>query len=263
MVLKGNFRSTVLEMNTGITIVLPDKYERGRDYKVAYVLHGLGGNNSTWADNTMLPVFARDYHTIFVLPEVNRSFYSDMEYGYKFFTYVTEELPIICESIFHISARREDTAVIGASMGGYGALKCALSRPEEYGYCVAISAACLHLQEMFEAFRLEHSWDLLREKFGEQIIKDCKSIYGDSLVWKPEHEILQLVEKAEKSPVRPQIYMACGYDDYLYADNLRFAEEMRERDFHFEYEAWKGGHDWYFFNEALKKGLQFCYAKEE
>lgn len=31
---------------------------------------------------------------------------------------------------------------------------------------------------------------------------------------------------------------------------------MKKLDFDFTYEEWAGDHDWYFFNEALKKALE-------
>ena len=74
------------------------------------------------------------------MPEVNRSFYTDMAYGPEYFTYITEELPGLCESMFHISTSSEDRYIAGMSMGGYGCLKAALSHPECYTGCAAISA---------------------------------------------------------------------------------------------------------------------------
>ncbi len=44
---------------------------------------------------------------VFVMPEVARSFYADMKYGLKYFTYVTEELPNICKTVFRISAKHD------------------------------------------------------------------------------------------------------------------------------------------------------------
>ena len=70
-----------------------------------------------------------------------------MKYGLKYFSYITEELFKICKNIFNISSKREDTAIMGASMGGYGALKCALSKPEQYGFCGAFSPAFLFLKD--------------------------------------------------------------------------------------------------------------------
>ena len=93
---------------------------------MAYLLHGLCGDSATWVDDSMLPVYAREGRTIFILPDAARSFYSDMRHGPRYFTYLVEELPQLCKAVFQIAARREDTAILGASMGGYGALKCAV-----------------------------------------------------------------------------------------------------------------------------------------
>ena len=257
MILRGSVFSQILQMDTGITIVVPDKYEEGKEYKAAYLLHGLGGGSGNWGDHTMLTLYARDYDTIFIMPEAARSFYTDMKYGQKFFTYVAEELPMICKTVFHISAKRQDTAVIGASMGGYGALKCALSKPEQYGYCAAFSSACLYLKEYLDEYRPKEKWDEVRAAFGDQMVMDFLAIHGEELEWKPEHEILCLADRAEKEKEKPRIYMACGYKDYLREFNVRFAKEMKNRDFDFTFEEWEGQHDWYFFNQALEKALKY------
>lgn len=70
MLLEGNVFSGTLELNTGIAVVSPNHLNVGGNYKVAYLLHGLGGNNRDWIDFTMLPVYANEYDTIFVMPEV-------------------------------------------------------------------------------------------------------------------------------------------------------------------------------------------------
>ena len=129
MILRGSFFSNTLEMETGLTVLVPNKSLTGGQHKLAYLLHGLCGRSGDWIDYTMLPVFAEQHGIAFVMPEVARSFYSDMAFGQNYFSYVTRELPEVCRSVFNLSARREDTLVLGASMGGYGALKCALSFP--------------------------------------------------------------------------------------------------------------------------------------
>ena len=48
----------------------------------------------------------------------------------------------------------------------------------------------------------------------------------------------------------------CGTEDDLRKDNLAFKDEMQKTAFDFTYEEWKGGHDWYFFDEALKKTIE-------
>jgi S-formylglutathione hydrolase FrmB len=37
---------------------------------------------------------------------------------------------------------------------------------------------------------------------------------------------------------------------------------MKTHDFDFTYEEWSGDHDWYFFNDALKKTIEFWYGGE-
>lgn len=259
MILRGYVLSKVLEMETGITVVIPNTIKPAGSYRTAYLLHGLYGSSGNWADFTMLPVYADKYDVIFIMPEVARSFYTDMKYGLRYFTYVTEELPRICESIFNISSRREDTAVIGASMGGYGALKCALSRPEQYGYCCAFSSACLFLKEGLDKMRSAEGRKECKDTFGEQLFRDFVSMFGEQLEWDPRNEILELAKKLDVQQIKPKIYSACGAKDSFLEDNSRFAREMKKLSFDFTYEEWQGYHDWYFFNEALQKALRICF----
>ena len=106
MILRGTVFSNILGKDTGITIVTPGNLQEGGPYKVAYLLHGLCGDSATWVDDSMLPVYAREGRTIFILPDAARSFYSDMRHGPRYFTYLVEELPQLCKAVFQISARR-------------------------------------------------------------------------------------------------------------------------------------------------------------
>ncbi|MGK5654352.1 alpha/beta hydrolase-fold protein [Brevibacillus formosus] len=147
----------------------------------------------------------------------------------------------LCKSVFNVSSEREDTIIIGDSMGGYGALKCAFSSP------------CLFLKEDLD----EHGEiEKFRMVYGEQLLKDFQEILGGNLEWSDQHEILNLANKIKDQSVRPKIYMACGTEDFLRDTNERFNNEMQKLNFDIEYEEWSGNHDWYFFNEALRKALK-------
>ncbi|WP_024832037.1 alpha/beta hydrolase [Ruminiclostridium josui] len=252
MILRGSTFSKMLEMETGITVVASNKINMDESCKVVYLLHGLCGNNGDWTNYTMLPVYANDYNAIFIMPEIARSFCSDMKYGHKFFSYITDELPSICKRVFNISSNRDNTIIIGDSMGGYGALKWALSKPEQYGYCCAFSSPCLFLREDLNK---HGSAEKFRKAYGEHMLRDFQGIFGADLQWSHEHEILELAKKVSKGPVKPKIYSACGTEDFLRSDNARFDLEMQKLDLDFVYEEWPGKHDWYFFNEALKRAF--------
>ena len=257
MILKGSVFSNILNMETGLTVLAPNHIKQEGSYKIVYLLHGLCGSSGDWLNYTMLPVYAGEYDVIFVMPEVARSFYTDMRYGLKYFTYVTDELPKICKSIFNISAKREDTLVVGSSMGGYGALKCALSKPEQYGACCAFSSACLFLKEGLDAQRKDPEG--MKAIYGEQLINDFYAAFGENLEWSPDNEILELARKVSDQPVKPKVYLTCGISDYFRQDNQRFSNEMKDLNLDFEYEEWEGEHNWHFFDEAIKRALKKVY----
>ena len=139
MILRGSFYSQALGRQTNITLVGPDVWPQAGACKTAYVLHGMEGNQDTWADNSLLPLYAAKGNTLYVLPDGGRSFYRDMPQGPRYFTYLSQELPQMVRQRFQVSPIREDTAVLGCSMGGYGALLCALGCPERFGLCAAFA----------------------------------------------------------------------------------------------------------------------------
>lgn len=265
MILRGTVFSKILEMDTSITVVGPDRYEPGKPYQVVYLLHGLCGNSESWTSNSMLHYYARGYNALFILPEAGRSFYSDMKYGQRYFSYVSQELPELIKQLFNIFSHREDTIVMGGSMGGFGALKCALSRPDFYGRCAALAPACLYLPEQLKAFGGEKKRSSADSgssfKPNEQLIRDFVGIFGINVEIAEVDDILGLARNIPPGAVKPEIYTACGLGDGFLAEVRGFSEEARAFGFKVTYEEWGGGHNWRFFNQALEKALFWCFGE--
>ena len=120
--------SKTLNMATALRVILPDEGELGAANTV-YLLHGLSDNSSGWTRYTAVEQYARERGLAVVMPEVQRSFYADMAAGLDYFGYVAVELPAMCERMFGLPHERTKRYVMGLSMGGYGALKCALTYP--------------------------------------------------------------------------------------------------------------------------------------
>lgn len=255
MILRGKVFSETLGMETGLSIIAPE-HRRDSSYKVIYLLHGLCGSSGDMIDYTMLPTFAAEHDIVFVLPEVGRSFYTDMKYGLPYFSYITKELPRICQDVFRISAKRELTGVIGGSMGGYGALKAALSYPEQYGFCGAFASACLYLKEALDEQRQFGDTKDFKEKYGVQVPKDFLAAFGPELLWQKENEIIELAKAIYKEKDKPFIYAACGRQDPFLETNIRFKTAMDLLDYDFTYDEWDGKHDWHFFNTAIERALK-------
>ena len=127
-----------LRMATAVDVILPDKGDL-HDAKTLYLLHGLTDDCTGWTRYTAVERYARERGMAVVLPEVQRSFYTDMVYGLPYFTYVSEELPAVCRRMFGLAAAREQNYIFGLSMGGYGAMKCALTYPERYAGAASFS----------------------------------------------------------------------------------------------------------------------------
>ncbi len=261
MILRGHVFSKMLEMDTGITIVVPNNFSKKTPWKTAYLLHGICGNNASIVDYTMLPAYANKYHCIFIMPEAGRSFYTDMVYGQKYFSYVSGELPRICKNVFNISSKADDTFVMGFSMGGYGALKCAFTRPNQYKACCALAPGPLFLKDFLAELNEYGNTREYIARWGRQFINDLRSAFGERFTWKPEAELLYLAEKMRDAPSYPEIYVSCGTEDSLLDYNRRFNDEMKQLSIGINYEEFSGNHDWYFFDEALKRALDFCFPE--
>ena len=260
MILRGDFTSKALHSTTNIQLYIPE--DKDGPYRVVYLLHGLHGNQGTWLDRTMLSVYANLYNAVFVMPEVGRSFYLNLKFGRQYHNYVCDELPEMCKKVFNICAKREDTAVMGCSMGGYGALRLALKKPQQYGFCGAISPACLYFKPILEEVRNDKQAFIESGEEAHEIIADLYATYGENLEYNPDYDIPELVKKFPKSAPKPKIYVTCGTEDSLLKENHDFRDEMKKTDFDYTYEEWPGDHEWYFFDEALKKTLEFWYSSK-
>ena len=75
------------------------------------------------------------------MPNGFRGFYTDMAHGYAYWTHLSEELPRLARAFFPLSEAREENFVAGLSMGGYGAFKLALRRPDMFAAAASLSGA--------------------------------------------------------------------------------------------------------------------------
>mgnify|MGYP000282016446 FL=1 len=116
--------SESLGMTTSVLVTMPDT-DNLDTAPIIYLLHGLTDNCTGWARYTQAEHLARTHSAILIMPEVQRSFYTDMACGPKYFTYVNQELQAMVRRFFGIQPNPARTYIMGLSMGGYGALKCA------------------------------------------------------------------------------------------------------------------------------------------
>ncbi len=244
------FYSDVLRKNCEMNIILPQKPKKtlangDHLYPVVYLLHGMGGDHTAWCHQTSIERYAEAYDAIIVMPNGDRSYYTNMVEGLDYWTMISEEIPEIVQNMFPASPRREDTFVAGLSMGGYGALKLALRCPDRYAAAVGLSAPA-DIHERLEVATGELKQNYLKV-FGN----------ADNLI--PNgNDLFDLAEKALKAPNPPRIMTICGTEDYLYGANIRFRDHMRKIKFpNYEYLEGPGAHHWDFWDYHIPGGLEF------
>ena len=239
--LRCDFRSDAMAMNTSMTVILPEKTDLSQ-VPVVYLLHGLEDICTGWTRYTGVELYAREKGAALVIPEVQRSFYTDMEQGIPYFTFIHDELPELCRGFFGFSARREKNYMMGLSMGGYGTLKCVLQTPERYAGAATFSAVA-----DIEEFAAGQT---AAEK------RELQAVFGQSLEIPADCNLLTLAEKADASGL-PKLYMACGEQDGLYAANVRLSDKLTALGTDIRFEHWEGIHNWVFWDAAVRKALDY------
>ena len=242
-ILRADFYSEQLTMNTSAIIMLPDDIPNSRA-RVLYLLHGLSDNCTGWMRLTGIERYARERKMAVVMPEVQRSFYTDMAYGLPYFTYVSEELPAVCRRMFGLGAAREQNYIFGLSMGGYGAMKCALTYPDRYAGAASFSGVC-DLRRTVERRSIS-----LHES-------EIAAIFGEEKAVPPKDDLFVLAERL--SGDAPGLYLSCGEQDGLYAANERFSAHLASLSLAHRFDHWPGAHTWDFWDTSLRAALAYFF----
>ncbi len=242
-----DFFSDVLELGTSMTVVLPqvtttrigtDSTERTGPPPVLYLLHGLSDDDSMWMRRTSIERYAEDLGLAVVMPQVHRSFYTDQAHGARFWTFLADELPQIVDGFFNVSTRREDTFVAGLSMGGYGALRWALRRPEQFAAAAGLSGA-------LDVHRL-------REEGGHEEL--MRLVFGDRQITGTDSDLFHLLEQVDVAAL-PRLYVCCGTEDELIEDNRRFAALATARGADVTADFGPGAHEWGYWDTTIRDVL--------
>lgn len=244
-----DFFSEVLELHTTLQVILPEpKRNKERNkYPALYLLHGLSDNHTNWLRKTSLERYVNDLEIAVVIPSVDRSFYADMKYGHKYWTFLTEELPFVARSFFPLSDEREDNFVAGLSMGGYGAFKWALHYPERFAAAVSLSGVLDIVK-----------WKEDIEKLVKHPMKrTAYLVFGDENIQGSENDLLFLLERISKTNQKlPLLFQYCGEQDSLYEHNINFMKKCQDTNTPLMTNFGKGDHGWSYWDETIQDVLK-------
>lgn len=240
--------STVLNMNMDMRVILPEKDAVTPEHpaKALYLLHGMGGDHTIWTRKTSIERYVEQYNVAVFMPETHLGWYTDMARGFRYFTYMTEELPVLIKRMFvSVSDKKEDTFVAGFSMGGYGAIKCALKAGHLFSKAAALSGA-VDIATRYDAQNMTYWEDI----FGAQ-----EKASGSC------NDLFRLAQEMPKDK-RPPLYLWCGTDDFLYQDNVRFVKHLRALGYDVTWDDGPGGHTWDRWDEQIQPALKWLLEEQ-
>ncbi|MDD4796270.1 MAG: alpha/beta hydrolase family protein [Eubacteriales bacterium] len=250
-----DFFSDALGMCAEMDVILPEqtKGQIGMEgkagdgkYPTLYLLHGMSDDHTIWQRRTSIERYVADKGIAVVMPSTHLGWYTDMHYGFAYWTYISKELPQICRTFFpNMSDRREDTFAAGLSMGGYGALKLGLRASDTFGAVAALSAGidvagiCKNASDEDKNFWLG-------------IFGPADEVQGS------DNDLFALADKlAASGKQKPPIYMWCGTEDFLYEQNHAMRDHLREKGFDLTYEESPGDHSWPYWDAKIQTVLDW------
>jgi S-formylglutathione hydrolase FrmB len=253
----STFRSAALGRDVAYAVQLPPSYAAGeRRYPVLHVLHGLFEGPDFW-EQRGLPKILDDLWKSGEVPEMivvavdgDNSFFVNGPLG-AYEDLVARDVPAQVEAAYRAVPGREGRALLGISMGGYAALRIALSRPEAFRAVAAHSAMVLQTVPTAAAGAGNGQMAALNRAFG-QPIDPARWAAADPLEW-----------AARADPGKtPALYFDCGTSDRygLFKGNAELHRRLDARGVAHEFALRPGDHGYEYVRSVLGYSLRFLGA---
>ena len=245
-----HFYSNALGRNVQADVVLPKAGAPTSNIPTLFLLHGMTDDHTMWQRRTSIERYAEEHGLAVVMPDTKLGFYTNTRAGERYFDFISEELPLaVRRALPRLTREREKTYVAGLSMGGYGALKCALAHPETFSRVAALSSALDIVQLSLDPMPLgsPYCW---ADVFGPR-----NEIAGS------ENDLFALAENLQEN--RPEIWMWCGTEDPLYEMNLRLRDHLKKLGYSLQYFETPGGHFWKYWDREIENAICWLTPGEE
>lgn len=241
-------------------------YDGEKKFQVLYLLHGGYGDYTDWMRLTSIERYAQAHRLAVIMPSASNSFYQNMAYGSDYFSWIAEEMPRFCRKMFPISQKRENTFIGGLSMGGYGALKVAFEKPEEYACAFSLSGA-VDVAASVEAAVTGGNGRGARNPFkgGEKVYPiDVKAVFGTDRIEGTDADLFTLVEKRRaEGRALPRVFQSIGTEDFLYPSNQAARERLKALGVDLTYEEHPGAHNWDYWDANVQRALAWLPLKND
>lgn len=229
-----------------------DFYSPGIKFQTVYLMHGGGDDDSLTYRYTNAELFAQRNKVMLVTPNISNSFGANTHYGVPYMTFITEELPVVIQTLFASSEKREDNFIMGYAMGGNVALAAAINRPDRYSVCMDISGG-IGMTMDSEVLMNELNGDHFKSSFPLY-----GATFGDAENVKGSEFDLTSVARANRAKNLPdcKFILACGSKEFIRERVENDAKILIELNFEIQYICAEGyDHDFRMWNDYIGIGL--------
>jgi len=226
------FHSKCMDTEVGYNLYLPPGYEadKGLRYPVLYWLHGMNQSESTdqyppryledgvkaGAIKPMIVVYASGGQRTYYTDSASAKSYPETE--------IIEELIPYIDATYRTNAVREQRAIAGMSMGGFGALKFAFKHPELFSSVTAFAPGIRDPQ----SFAKDRP-DILRRMFN-----------NDPASYEANHPATWLKRNVDQIRGKLPISLYVGTKDYLLAGSQSLHQLMNDLHVEHTYKEFDG-----------------------
>ena len=256
-VLTETWWSTSIGREKTVTVAVPSTYSPvGRPFPVLYLLHGFGGNRTTWLQCEDLATVTDSGRLILVLPESGRSWFINDARGRRYEDYLVGEVVRHVDDRFNTVTCRDGRGIGGFSMGGAAAFYQAMLHGDLFSVVCSTGGAFeapLRDGDPYHRFRGDRSLAIPTTRDHER-------------VWGPvgsevrrRYDPYDLIRNRNTDhPL--DIYFDVGLDDYprMISMNRRMRDALSGGSTPYEYRERPGGHDWEFVNAGLPDLFAFA-----
>ena len=217
-------------------------------YKVLWLLHGAFAEYVESMEYSSVCMYAEQRGLAIVAPSSYMGVYTDMVYGEKGYSYVKEVLEKAPKLFRCLSTERDDSYLMGISMGGHGTFKLAMEFPERFHGACGFSSPIDMVYTMSILEKGEH--------FGGHELFDA---FGSSARYRDTvGDVVAMARKnLEEGIELPRLSLCWGDADHAAPEDVRLTEIFDGMGIEMYSRVGPGGHNFDTWDPMMEEVLDY------